>query len=64
MRAGRVVESGTVERVFEAPAHAYTRSLLDAVPVLDPAESAVRREARRAARRTPEEANALAGQAT
>ncbi|WP_051939555.1 dipeptide ABC transporter ATP-binding protein [Phaeacidiphilus oryzae] len=63
MRAGRVVESGTVERVFEAPAHAYTRSLLDAVPVLDPAESAVRREARRAARRAPAEADALAGQA-
>ena len=29
---GRVVETGPVDRVFAAPEHPYTRSLLDAVP--------------------------------
>ena len=29
---GRVVETGPVDRVFSAPEHPYTRSLLDAVP--------------------------------
>ncbi|MEV0358826.1 ABC transporter ATP-binding protein [Nocardia sp. NPDC050697] len=32
MRAGRVVESGTVARVFEQPEQEYTRTLLAAVP--------------------------------
>lgn len=32
MRAGVVVESGTRHRVFSAPQHAYTRSLLEALP--------------------------------
>jgi peptide/nickel transport system ATP-binding protein len=32
MRHGRVVESGTVERVTEAPSHPYTRQLLDSAP--------------------------------
>jgi oligopeptide/dipeptide ABC transporter ATP-binding protein len=35
MYAGRVVESGPTERVLAAPAHPYTRGLLDAVPRLD-----------------------------
>ncbi|MFD6399079.1 dipeptide ABC transporter ATP-binding protein [Nocardia sp. NPDC060249] len=33
MRAGAVVESGSVTSVFEKPAQDYTRRLLDAVPV-------------------------------
>lgn len=32
MHAGRVVEVASVEDVFERPAHAYTRRLLDAIP--------------------------------
>lgn len=34
MYLGRVVEIGETERVFAAPAHPYTRSLLSAVPVI------------------------------
>ena len=33
--AGRLVESGAVRDVFRAPAHPYTRGLLDALPDLD-----------------------------
>ena len=32
---GRVMESGSVEHIFAAPHHPYTRGLLDAVPRLD-----------------------------
>ncbi|MBG0872419.1 MULTISPECIES: dipeptide ABC transporter ATP-binding protein [Burkholderia] len=34
MRRGRVVESGPVTQVFDAPSHPYTASLLDALPTL------------------------------
>jgi oligopeptide/dipeptide ABC transporter ATP-binding protein len=34
MYAGRVVESGPVTRIFSAPAHPYTRALLEAIPRL------------------------------
>jgi len=37
MYLGRVVEEGPTERVYSAPAHPYTRLLLGAVPVPDPA---------------------------
>ena len=37
MVAGHLVEVGPVAEVFERPAHPYTRSLLAAVPVPDPA---------------------------
>ena len=36
MYLGQIVEEGSVERVFEAPAHPYTAGLLAAAPSLDP----------------------------
>jgi oligopeptide/dipeptide ABC transporter ATP-binding protein len=35
MREGSIVEAGTVDNIFYAPKHAYTRMLLDAMPRLD-----------------------------
>jgi oligopeptide/dipeptide ABC transporter ATP-binding protein len=35
MYSGRVVESGTINRVFTAPSHPYTIGLLRAVPTMD-----------------------------
>ncbi|AZM46623.1 ABC transporter ATP-binding protein [Streptomyces sp. WAC 06738] len=55
MRHGAVVEEGTADEVYDAPQDPYTKALLAAVPVLDPAEAALRRAARR------EERAALAG---
>ncbi len=40
---GRVVETGPRREVFERPAHPYTRALLSAAPVPDPAASRQRR---------------------
>jgi oligopeptide/dipeptide ABC transporter ATP-binding protein len=34
MYAGRVVESGPVRRIFNAPAHPYTRALVESIPRL------------------------------
>ncbi|MGA5700891.1 ABC transporter ATP-binding protein [Peterkaempfera bronchialis] len=50
MRQGQVVEQGDADTVYDSPQHPYTRRLLAAVPVLDPAESTARRQARRALR--------------
>lgn len=44
MYLGRIVESGSVEDVFERPLHPYTRALLDSTPVLDPIIARTRAE--------------------
>lgn len=40
MKAGRVVEAGSVHQIFQAPGDAYTRALLDAVPSVETASLA------------------------
>jgi peptide/nickel transport system ATP-binding protein len=42
MYLGEVVEYGDAEEVFSHPAHPYTRALIDAVPVPDPAVESTR----------------------
>lgn len=49
MRAGRIVEEGPVDTVYDHPRHPYTQGLLAAVPVLDPRVAADRRALRGAA---------------
>src|SRR5882762_4146889 len=39
MYAGKVVEAAPVDALFEAPAHPYTRGLLDSIPSLDDART-------------------------
>jgi peptide/nickel transport system ATP-binding protein len=36
MYAGRIVEQGPVDAILDAPAHPYTRGLIDSVPALHP----------------------------
>jgi ABC-type glutathione transport system ATPase component len=36
MLAGRIVEQAPTEAIFADPRHIYTRSLLDAIPALNP----------------------------
>jgi peptide/nickel transport system ATP-binding protein len=45
MRHGRIVEAGPRRQVFEAPREAYTRALIEAVPIPDPALARSRRAA-------------------
>ncbi|MEN2740635.1 ABC transporter ATP-binding protein [Microbacterium sp. X-17] len=54
---GRVVEYGDADELYANPRHPYTRSLLHASPVPDPAAQAQRRDALQAAR-TAEEVRA------
>jgi peptide/nickel transport system ATP-binding protein len=58
MYLGHIVERGPGDRVYHRPAHPYTRALLDAVPLLDPARQRARRAVREAAPafETPREA--------
>ncbi|MBN2194003.1 MAG: ABC transporter ATP-binding protein [Polyangiaceae bacterium] len=42
MYAGRIVEQGSVEAIFAAPQHPYTRALLGSLPPLDASRSANR----------------------
>ena len=35
MYGGRIVETGTVDQVFDGPRHPYTRALLDTIPPID-----------------------------
>jgi oligopeptide/dipeptide ABC transporter ATP-binding protein len=42
MYFGRIVESGTVDEIFEHPRHHYTRALMSAIPVPDPDAAASR----------------------
>ena len=39
---GRLIEVGPVGRLFDAPAHPYTRSLIASVPVISDAEEAIK----------------------
>ncbi|MDH5339468.1 MAG: dipeptide ABC transporter ATP-binding protein [Rubrivivax sp.] len=50
MYLGRLVELGPVRRIFDQPAHPYTRALMQAIPSIDPRQ---RREAPPLAGETP-----------
>lgn len=50
MYLGHIVEEGPADRVYSSPVHPYTKSLLDAVPLLDPAKQRARRAARKMSR--------------
>jgi peptide/nickel transport system ATP-binding protein len=43
MYAGKLVESGTPEQIYDDPKHPYTQALLSAVPIPDPALEKTRR---------------------
>ena len=40
---GHIVETGPAVEIYEHPQHAYTRTLLDAIPADSPAEAQRRR---------------------
>ncbi len=42
MRNGSFVENGTADAIFTRPRHAYTRTLLEAIPRLDPSRPRIR----------------------
>lgn len=47
MYLGHIVEEGPADRVYSLPAHPYTKALLEAVPLLDPAKQRERRALRK-----------------
>lgn len=47
MYLGHIVEEGPSDRVYHAPAHPYTKALLEAVPLLDPEKQRMRRAVRK-----------------
>jgi peptide/nickel transport system ATP-binding protein len=49
MRHGRIVELADAATLFNTPQHEYTRTLLDAVPIVDPAAARAQRQRRREA---------------
>jgi len=49
MYLGNLVEEGPASRVYHAPAHPYTKALIEAVPLLDPAKQRARRKRRKSA---------------
>ena len=46
MHNGFLVEVGDRDQILKNPQHDYTKLLISAVPVPDPAEQRIRREAR------------------
>jgi peptide/nickel transport system ATP-binding protein len=46
MHRGRLVETGDVDQVIEAPAHDYTRALLSAIPHPDPRQRRIHKRVR------------------
>ncbi|MGI9208378.1 MAG: glutathione ABC transporter ATP-binding protein, partial [Rhodococcus sp. (in: high G+C Gram-positive bacteria)] len=48
MRAGKLVEFDRTDRILRSPSDPYTKRLLAAVPVPDPAQQALRRKERAA----------------
>ena len=50
MQDGRLVEVGTRDQILKSPREEYTKRLIGAVPVPDPAEQRIRREARLASK--------------
>lgn len=61
MRHGVVVEEGRCEEVFAAPKNAYTRLLLDAIPLPEIDPTWLGRERAEAAAATPDQSAAAAG---
>ncbi len=58
---GRLVEVGPTRKLFETPAHPYTRSLLAAIPVISEAEEALKPKAPIVEGEIPSPANQPAG---
>lgn len=50
MQDGRLVEVGTRDQILKSPREEYTKRLIGAVPVPDPAEQRIRRDARLASK--------------